>query len=525
MEIVGTYIDRAYSARTDHRPEFQRMIKDSEKKQFDVVLVWKLDRFARDRFDSAHYKRILKKNGARVISAKETISQGAEGILMESMLEGMAEYYSAELSEKTKRGMKENALKCKVNGVVVPLGYVEDGEHRFAIDEAYAPIVREVFALYLDGKGYKDIAHFLAGKGIKQKNGKSITPNVVYTMLRNRKYIGEYKFGDTVIENGVPRIISDDLFNAVQNKIAQNKKAPARKKAIDEYLLTTKLFCGKCGAMMVGESGHSMTGRVYQYYRCVHTKKVKTCDKKPVRKDWIEDLVVAEAIRILSDQGIVEQLADRLYEMQGEENAYLQSLRRSLSETEKSLSNVMRAIEQGIITETTKVRLMELEEERKKTEGEIGAELLRHPGMTREEILFGIEKFAKLDTSTQDGRRKLIDGFINSVYLYDDKAVINFNGTREARTVSLEEVESSGSADKPQPKSEVSERVLRFFCALRRAGQASRSFGGECLERCGTSEPIFRWGMPRTVRNKRADLSVGNASNGEKKPTVFLVAE
>ena len=138
--------------------------------------------------------------------------------------------------------------------------------------------------------------------------------------------------------------------------------------------------------------------------------------------------------------------------MQGEESAYLQSLRRSLSETEKSLSNVMRAIEQGIITETTKVRLMELEEERKKTEGEIGAELLRHPGMPRDEILFGIERFAKLDVSSLEGRRKLIDGFINSVYLYDDKIVINFNGTREARTVSMEEIESSGSADKPHLK-------------------------------------------------------------------------
>ena len=159
------------------------------------------------------------------------------------MLEGYAEFYSAELAEKTKRGMKENALKCKVNGVVVPLGYMEDSEHRFAIDEAYAPIVREVFALYLDGKGYKQIAQFLAEKGVRQKNGKPITPNVVYTMLRNRKYIGEYKFGDTVIENGVPRIVSDDMFSAVQNKIAQNKKAPARKKAIDEYLLTTKLIC------------------------------------------------------------------------------------------------------------------------------------------------------------------------------------------------------------------------------------------------------------------------------------------
>lgn len=128
------------------------MIKESYRKQFEVVLVWKLDRFARDRFDSAYYKRILKKNGVRVISAKETISQGAEGILLESMLEGYAEYYSAELAEKTKRGMKENALKCKVNGVVIPLGYFEDSEHRFAVDETYAPIVREVFALYLDGK-------------------------------------------------------------------------------------------------------------------------------------------------------------------------------------------------------------------------------------------------------------------------------------------------------------------------------------------------------------------------------------
>ena len=192
MEIVGQYIDRAYSAKTDNRPDFQRMIKDSYRKQFDIVLVWKLDRFARDRFDSAYYKRILKKNGARVISAKETISQGAEGILLESMLEGYAEFYSAELAEKTKRGMKENALKCKVNGVVVPLGYMEDSEHRFAIDEAYAPIVREVFALYLDGKGYKQIAQFLAERGVRQKNGKPITPNVVYTMLRNRKYIGEY---------------------------------------------------------------------------------------------------------------------------------------------------------------------------------------------------------------------------------------------------------------------------------------------------------------------------------------------
>mgnify|MGYP004565312469 FL=1 len=128
IQIVETYIDRALSARTDRRPDFQRMIKDSSCKKFEVVLVWKLDRFARDKYDSAHYKRIFKNNGVKVISATEAISAGAEGILLESMLEGMAEYYSAELSEKVVRGLTENALKCKYNGGTLPIGYVIDSE-------------------------------------------------------------------------------------------------------------------------------------------------------------------------------------------------------------------------------------------------------------------------------------------------------------------------------------------------------------------------------------------------------------
>ncbi len=98
IDVINSYIDRAFSAKTDHRPEFQRMIKDSYKGLFDVVLVWKLDRFARNRYDSAHYKAILKRNGVKVLSAKETISEGSEGVLLEAMLEGYAEYYSLELA-------------------------------------------------------------------------------------------------------------------------------------------------------------------------------------------------------------------------------------------------------------------------------------------------------------------------------------------------------------------------------------------------------------------------------------------
>ncbi len=148
LKIVNHYIDRAFSARTDDRPAFRQMIQESEKKEFSIILVWKLDRFSRDRYDSAYYKHQLKKNGVRVLSATENISEGPEGIILESMLEGMAEYYSAELAVKVRRGQQENALKCRSNGGVLPLGYCVSKDHTFEIVPEKAAIVREIFTRY-----------------------------------------------------------------------------------------------------------------------------------------------------------------------------------------------------------------------------------------------------------------------------------------------------------------------------------------------------------------------------------------
>ena len=149
ITLLNTYIDRALSAKTDHRPDFQRMIQDSAKGLFDVVLVWKLDRFARNRYDSAHYKAILKKNGVKVVSAKEPIAEDSTGILLESLLEGYAEFYSADLSEKVIRGMTDNALKCKYNGGSLPIGYTVDENQFFQIDPVTGPAVLEAFTRYL----------------------------------------------------------------------------------------------------------------------------------------------------------------------------------------------------------------------------------------------------------------------------------------------------------------------------------------------------------------------------------------
>ena len=241
ITVIGNYIDRALSAKTDNRPEFQHMIKDSYKGLFELVIVWKLDRFARNRYDSAHYKNILKKNSVKVVSAKETISEGSDGILMESLLEGVAEYYSAELSEKVKRGLTENALKAKVNGGQIPYGYYIDENQKLAKDETLAPIVQEIFTMYADGKMIKEIVAYLKGKGIKTRLGKEMSYNIVQYMLSNRKYIGEYKYNDITLPNAVPRIVSDELFERVQQRLQKNKRAPARHKAEDDYLLTTNV--------------------------------------------------------------------------------------------------------------------------------------------------------------------------------------------------------------------------------------------------------------------------------------------
>ncbi len=446
IDVIGNYIDRAFSAKSDHRPEFQRMIKDSYKHAFDCIIVWKLDRFSRNRYDSAHYKTLLRKNGVKVISAMESISEGSEGILLESVLEGMAEYYSAELAEKVVRGMKENALKGLHNGGQVTFGYKINGERRFERDEVNAPIVEEIFGMYADGKTIKQIVDYLDDKQIRTSRGGKINFNAVQRMLSNRRYIGEYKFRDVVMPHAIPALVPDDLFENVQKKLVKNKKAPAARKAEDEYLLTLKLFCGKCGAHMVGESGMG-TSRIYRYYKCANTKKVHTCDKKPVRKEWIEDLAVRKALEILNDEKLISYLTDRIYILQGEENPRIPNLKAQLEDTQKRIGNIIDAIEQGIITENTKNRLTQLESRQKELEIAILQEKIKKPFLTKEQIRFGIEKFKKLDISTQEGKQRLIDGFINSIYLYDDKLTITFNFKDGTQTVSLSEIEAAKNSD------------------------------------------------------------------------------
>ena len=479
LTILKHYIDRAYSARTDHRPAFQEMIKDSDKHLFDMVIVWKLDRFSRDRYDSARYKVLLKKNNVRVVSATEVISSGADGILLESVLEGFAEYYSADLAEKVTRGMTENALKCKFNGGSMPIGYVIDEEQHFQIDPLTAPFVLEAFKRYIEGATMKELIDFFNEKGIKNKSGGDINYNSIQRMLNNRRYIGEYAFRDIVVPDGIPAIVPKELFDRVQAKLAKNKKSPARHKAEEDYLLTTKLFCGCCGAYMCGESGKGRSGEVHRYYKCVSIKKRRTiCNKKSVRKDWIEDIVVNATMKMLMSDTTIDAIVSALMTLQDAENVNLPLYEKQLKETNVAINNLLNAIQAGILNRSTKERFDQLEATRDELENKIAAEKLAKPRITEEQLRFFLDRFRKLDVRQLSHRRMLIDTFVNAVFLYDDKLVLTYNFREGTETITFDDLKNklgegfSGSdmSSVAAPKKKAQQTLGFFFfpCIIRK---------------------------------------------------------
>ena len=448
LTLLGTYVDRALSARTADRPDFQRMIADSAKGLFDAVLVWKLDRFSRDRYDSAHYKHILKKNGVRVISIKENISDGPEGIILESMLEGYAEYYSAELAQKIRRGQQENAIKCMNNGGNVPLGYyVNKATGKLDIDPETAPYVRELFSRYAAGERLTVLQAEMKARGIRSKRGNAYTVSVLSNLLKNRKYIGEYKYGSVVTPGGIPALIEKDLFERVQMRMTANKRAPARAKANEEYLLTTKLFCGDCGRLMAGESGRGHKGVVYQYYKCGGAKRKLGCKKKAVGKHWIEDVVVKLTVsQVLTDTAI-DRIADAIVVMQEQEDTVTPVLKQQLQQCEAEIRNVMKAIRQGIITDTTKECLEDLESQRESLRGSIAQLQLERRKFSKEENVDWISRYRDGNINDPEYRREIIDAFVNSVYVYDDKLILTYNYKDGSQTLTLQEVEAALSSD------------------------------------------------------------------------------
>lgn len=472
ITVVGEYIDRALTGTKDARPDFQRMIADASKGQFELIIVWKLDRFARNRYDSAIYKAHLRKCGVRVVSAKENITDRPEGIILEGLLEAMAEYYSANLSQNVKRGHRERALKGMHNGGAVPYGYkLQDG--KLIIDDKTAPVIRYVFEEYANGTPKKKIIDELARRGIRNKNGKPFTCNSFHHALTNTAYIGQYKYCGEVVPCVAEPIIDEETFNKVQERIKLVSKAPAANKAKVEYLLQGKAFCGECGAAMLGESGKSHTGKVHNYYSCGEKKRHHTCKKKNERKGFIEWYIVEQTVRYVLEPVRAARIAKAVVAEYEKEfsNSKIAELEKAVAQIDQELNKLVDAIIAAPKIAHAKIyeRMELLESQKAEYDSDLSKLRIAHEiRITEKEVVSWLKSLCNGDPLDVDFQKRIIDVFIGSVYLYDDRIIVFYNirGGKQVSYIDLaasEEAAGEGSDMKANgsPKSPSKARAFR----------------------------------------------------------------
>ena len=454
IDVLEVYEDRALTGTNDKRPGFQKMIQDAQKSQWNYVIVYTLDRFARDRYDSAVYKRELKNAGVKVLSAMENISDDPTGVLMESLLEGLAEYYSKELSRKIQRGQDDNARKCLVNGSL-PLGYTRAPDGRYQISEPEAELVREIYQRVKEYEKLTDIIADLNKRGLTTKMGKPWNRSSFNKLLSNERYVGTYIYRNIRVPGGIPQIISQELFDEVQcilhlkpnpRKSSVGDVPQKRRRDNGVYLLTGKLFCGHCKSPMTGLSGTSKTAAPHFYYTCKGRRTGTTaCDKRNVRRQEIERFV-ATALRdtMLTDEAI-RTLADAAIEYQQNDvtNNELETLKNQLTDVDRSLNNLLKALEAGIFSTTTQERITQLETQKRDLTHLIAmAQAEEDEKLTRSEIIAILEQFQHGDVDDKDYQEVLIDTFLVAAYLYDDRVKFVFTlGEKRGETTIPFEIE------------------------------------------------------------------------------------
>lgn len=395
------------------------------------MIVYKLDRFSRDKYESTIHKHTLKENGVKLVSAMENIPDSPEGIILESLLEGMNQYYSAELSQKVLRGMRESYLKGNYTGGILLYGFSVI-DKKVVIDEQEGPIVKEIFAKFAQGYTVVEIADNLKSRGIRTKKGEYLIDKKIYRMLGNTKYTGKVRHGDTVYSNIYPQLIDERTWQAVQKIRNANKHLPGQKKDIYEFILSGKLICGDCKQKMVGISGTSHTGAKHYYYTCLsRPRKRHPCGLHSIGKQYLEDAVINTTWRFLSDKETVRKIAETLYRMHEQtsrESSILKSLENQRSAVLKATQNLISAIEQGFLTEQTKVRLKELEAQISQLDFDIEQEKQRSYTYLTPQI---IEDFFNSvicgDIENMEIRKAIVKVFIREIILYNDKIVITYN--------------------------------------------------------------------------------------------------
>lgn len=447
IRIIDTYADRAVSGRTDKRRDFQRMMTDAAKGKFRYVIAWKSNRMGRNMLEALINEARLQDLGVRVLYVEEDFDDTAAGRFAARSMMNVNQFYSENMAEDIKRGLYDNAANCMVANGHLPYGYKADETLHYAIDEPKAAVIREIFTRVSCGEAFVDIMASLNARGIKTSYGRPWGRSSFQRILSNERYRGIYIYGDVRKEGGIPRIVSDELYFKVQEVITTKKNPQGRHRVNGDYLLTGKLFCGHCKSPMTGISGTSRSGNLHYYYVCQKRRTEKTCEKKNLRRDDIE-LQVAKAIkRRTLDDDTINWIADSVveYSQHQESASGIGLLEDQLKDTQRSIKNLMAAIEQGIITPTTKARLMELEKEQSDIDRKITMAKADVIPVNRDQLVGWLKKLQAGDVHDKKYQAELFDTFLIAVYVYDNpdgqdymKVVFNYAGSKNTVEIPLD---------------------------------------------------------------------------------------
>ena len=423
LQIINIYVDRAKTGRNDNREEFQKLLSDSDKKLFSTILIYAFDRFARNRYDSTINKARLKKNNIKLISVTQPISENPEGILLESLLEGLAEYYSEELSQKLRRGRRESVEKGQYVGGFVPYGYQIE-QKKYGINLQEAKNVKLIYKLYKDFRNYNKVIAFLKTNNILNRNNNNFKEHQVKNILKNIIYTGYLKIGPYSCENAVPVIINSKEFEEINLIMKDNKFCCS--KSPKNFILTGKMICGECGANFIGDSGTSKTGKSYYYYTCQNRKSNNGCKIKKYPKDKLEEFIFQKAKDELTNEDTLNLITDKISQLIKEKNydKEIDEIKKELISIDNKLTNILKAVENGIINDKIKNQNEELCLNKSLLEDKLQA-IKNSPlkSLSIEQI-----KAFITDNYAKSNKKELIIGLVYKIYVFlDNKFVMLLN--------------------------------------------------------------------------------------------------
>lgn len=427
LQLLEVYADKATSGRSDNRPHFQRMMQDAKQGKFDFVIAWKSNRMGRNMLEAMINDATLQEQGVRTVYVEEDFEDNAAGRFALRNMMNVNQFYSEAMAEDIRRGLMDNARKGMVNGRTC-YGYRRGKDGRFEIIEDQAQVVRQIYDRVLDGWQITDIIQDLNSRGIKNRDGGEWKRTSFDKLLKNEQYIGVYRYADVKIEGGVPAILDVDTFKAVQIRMETKGNPRGRRKNVNDYILTGKLFCGHCGKPMIGICGTSRNGGRHYYYTC-QGKHLGDCKKKNERQQKIEEAVIRAVKDLILDDETIDWILERYKEFMStlRGQSTVTALEAELADTDKAIDNLMRAIEMGIITDTTKSRMMELEERKKDLAARIRIEKRLTQEIDLDKLRFTIERMRDKNIDSREYQRELINTFIKAVYVFDDRLKLILN--------------------------------------------------------------------------------------------------